>query len=1131
MSLTEEAKMMLRQLPHLNTNPELGGFPFYKWMRKYYQSAAGINLLTSANQVGKMLPLDELVPTIDGFRKVSEIKVGDVLYGSDGKPTKVIAIPYEGTRPCYKIIFDDKSEVVAGREHKWICQTERNRFRKTIQGGNSRPSYVNKHFGKWQVLETHEIISLAGYGSGKVRAGKKVVIPVCKGVEYPEKDLLIDPYVMGAMIGDGDCASMTFGCGDPEMTKRVVTGKISWVKSKKNYSYGKVHFNDGFSHYSCRGKALAKRIHPDFLAGSKDQRLELLKGLMDTDGSVYRKGTLEYATISPGLKDDFIELINSLGGIINKVSIKKAWYYSDKRERVYCNDAYSIRFKIQVNPFWIKRKADKFRGEIRYRHQRIIESIEYVGELKGRCFTVDNSDHSFLCTKNYIVTHNSSINIRKMINWATNPGIWSKLWPNNHHNVAQFWYLYPTLDVATIEFVKKWEVEWMPRGEMKDHPQYGWKAEFERKKIKAIHFNTGVSCYFKSYAQNSTDLQSGSCFTAGHEIMCQNGIKKIEDVSVGDFVLTRNGFKEVEETFELPNREVIKRGKFEATPNHRFFTLNRGWVAFGALTSDDVVVRTAIWKILKSLYCLKASFTGENQKAKTSGNETILGRLKERVCTLLSGKITQGKSTLEKVGTFIISTLIHLITNLITLSSLPLEHTTLFTKKKNGKRRATLITIANAVERALGLGALKNLSLDIAPKYAEKNPTLKVLCAKIVAKLLLLEKMRLPDFAVRSVQTVFDIRVKDNHEYFCNGNLVHNCHAIFADEELPIHLFDELKFRTSATDGQFHMVFTATLGQYEWECAMEKIGEPEELFKRDSCKIQVSLYDCLEYEDGSKTPWTRERIQKRIDSCSSEAEVQKRIFGRFVQTGAFKYNQFLSEDNLLDKWVFNPKYHIYSATDPGSGGKKGHPTGISFLAVSPDYTEGVIFMGWRGDGVTTTQADALAQYIRVRGKLNVSSQYYDYHARDFYTIAERKGEVFEMAEKSHEIGEPILKSLLKFNALKIVTGELLEMEPYQCEFEQGELLKLLSEFRTLKDETDKRSAKDDLIDTVRYNCAKVPWDWEKIMGEKKKVVQKHIPKTDAERIKERRGSDDTLKDMNDDYEQEIGFWNDCYDHE
>jgi hypothetical protein len=461
----------------------------------------------------------------------------------------------------------------------------------------------------------------------------------------------------------------------------------------------------------------------------------------------------------------------------------------------------------------------------------------------------------------------SSINIRKMINWQTNPDIWHLLWPNSHHNVAQFWYLYPTLDVATIEFKKKWEPEWMPRGEMRTHPQYGWEAEYERKRIKAIHWNTGVTTYFKSYAQNATDLQSGSC------------------------------------------------------------------------------------------------------------------------------------------------------------------------------------------------------------------------------------------------------------------------HAIFCDEELPIHIYDELKFRTSATDGHFHMVFTATLGQYEWECAMEKQGQPEELFKNDSCKIQVSLYDCLEYEDGGPTPWTKERIQKRIDSCSSEAEVKKRIMGRFVQTGEFKYANLITDENLLSRWAYDPKMTIYSAVDPGSGGIKGHPTGMTFLAVNSDCTEGVLFMGWRGDGVATTQADALEQYIKLRGKLNVTTQFYDYHAKDFFVIASRKDEHFTMAEKSHDIGEPILKSLLKYNALKIVIGDVIGLDEMECEFEQGELLKLLHEMRSLKDGEDKRKSKDDLLDTARYNCAKVPWDWEKIASKsqnKEKKVERIIKQNTADIVAERRGQFDR-KEAQDEFEQEIGFWNDQYE--
>lgn len=462
----------------------------------------------------------------------------------------------------------------------------------------------------------------------------------------------------------------------------------------------------------------------------------------------------------------------------------------------------------------------------------------------------------------------SSINIRKMINWATNPDIWHKLWPLNHKNVSQFWYLYPTLGVATIEFNKKWIKEWMPRGIMKDDPQYGWEAEYYRKEIKAIHWNSGVTTYFKSYAQNATDLQSGTV------------------------------------------------------------------------------------------------------------------------------------------------------------------------------------------------------------------------------------------------------------------------HAIFCDEELPISIYDELSFRTSATDGHFHMVFTATLGQYEWECAMEKVGTPEELFKNDSCKIQVSLFDCMEYEDGSASPWTEDRIQKRIEKCSSESEVQKRVYGKFIQDGGLEYSDFLTEENMLENWSFNPNGYVYGSVDPGSGGEKGHPTGMTFLWVNKEYTEGVLFLGWRGDKITTTQADALDYYIRLRGEMPVTVQSYDYHAKDFFNFAQAKGESFQKAEKSHEIGNPILKSLLKFNALKIVVGTVYGLEQYDCEYNEGELLKLVAEFRRLKKDEDKRKAKDDLIDTARYNCAIVPWNWDKIMKDsdvKKKKVKQFKEKTDADRIRERREQFTDKKSVEDEYYSEIAFWNEMGD--
>ena len=128
-----------------------------------------------------------------------------------------------------------------------------------------------------------------------------------------------------------------------------------------------------------------------------------------------------------------------------------------------------------------------------------------------------------ICRMNLLVAANqigkSTIQIRKCIHWATDTSIWAKLWPLNP-TPRQFWYLYPTSDIATTEFQNKWVPEIMPkRGnfiserfkERCDDPVYGWKAVYEKKKIYAIAWNSGVMTYFKTYSQNVHSLQAGSC--------------------------------------------------------------------------------------------------------------------------------------------------------------------------------------------------------------------------------------------------------------------------------------------------------------------------------------------------------------------------------------------------------------------------------------------------------------------------------------------------------------------------------------------------------------------------------------------------------------------------------------------
>jgi len=271
---------------------------------------------------------------------------------------------------------------------------------------------------------------------------------------------------------------MTFGCGDREILDRMnINGSTEIIKYKDNeYRSFALKPDDAkaMREVCGSGGSADKYIDDRYLHGSVEQRIELLKGLMDTDGSIYGKGTLEFCTVSEKLRDGFIELVNSLGGIVNSCTTKKPFYYNSNREKVICKDAYSIRFKIKVNPFYVKRKADKFRPDTRYRHERLIESVEYVGDMEGVCFTVDNSDSTFIASKSYIVTHNSSIQIRKCIDIATNPELWHSMWPEaaaaNSHFKPVIWYLYPNQDNVKEEFEEKWIKEFMPRGEYTDHP-------------------------------------------------------------------------------------------------------------------------------------------------------------------------------------------------------------------------------------------------------------------------------------------------------------------------------------------------------------------------------------------------------------------------------------------------------------------------------------------------------------------------------------------------------------------------------------------------------------------------------------------------------------------------------------
>jgi len=299
--------------------------------------------------------------------------------------------------------------------------------------------------------------------------------------------------------------------------------------------------------------------------------------------------------------------------------------------------------------------------------------------------------------------------------------------------------------------------------------------------------------------------------------------------------------------------------------------------------------------------------------------------------------------------------------------------------------------------------------------------------------------------------------------------------AIFADEEMPKHLFDEVNVRLIGISnrGYFHMVFTATRGQEFWRMTIEpKDGEKENF--PDAFKRQISMYDCLNYANGMPSKWTVEYIQEIERSCSDPIEVQRRVYGKFVRVDGLLVNGFRRDKNTTTDCKIPDDWKWYSGTDAGTGGGRGHPAAFVFVAVSPDYKHGKVVEVWRGDDVVTSSADMLAKYQTMRNGRRCIQETYDFGGigKDYGILAERAGEGFVRAKKDRTLGFGILNDLFRLGILDICLID-------------SESEKLCTELSSASSGADKTHAKDDLIDALRYAIVDIPW----VMVERPKKQQ------------------------------------------
>ncbi len=361
-------------------------------------------LLAFDTGLGKALAADTAIMTPTGARAISELKVGDRVIGSNGCPTTVIGVYPQGVRPAYRVTFTDGVSVVCDENHLWSVQT-------SLQRSRGQP---------YRTLTLREIMK-EGLRERSTLPRWRHFIPVVAPVHFESKALTLDPYVLGALLGDGGLTTggVMFSTADQELLEEITRRLPQGVRPvhRGAYDYGLV-FDDRTISRDRRGRIRAKHpltcalrdlglmglkserkfIPEAFKFAAVDDRVELLQGLLDTDGSVRSKdNNIEFCTASPRLAEDVAFLIRSLGGtarIRTKPTSKQLAYRM------------SVILPNSIQPFKLSRKANVHRPRSTYPPVRAISRVEPTNPQEMVCIAVDAQDQLFVAN-GFIVTHNT----------------------------------------------------------------------------------------------------------------------------------------------------------------------------------------------------------------------------------------------------------------------------------------------------------------------------------------------------------------------------------------------------------------------------------------------------------------------------------------------------------------------------------------------------------------------------------------------------------------------------------------------------------------------------------------------------------------------------------------------------
>jgi hypothetical protein len=345
---------------------------------------------------GKSQPLDAAIMTPSGWSTIGEMQVGSMVCTPCGEVVKINGIYPQGVTDVYKISFSDGRSTECTLDHLWKV-------------------YSSSFPVRWKTLPTHELLSILEAGL------TDIYIPLIHVYGLDGVSLPLDPYMLGMYLGTGRTRDgrLTFSTADADLIKSIEDKLPSTLTTEQDIESGyKIVINTRNPQESniyieildelilTNVKTHLKFIPEIYFNGSVSQRLDLVQGMMDTNGYVSSNNTCHYKAHSKKLAKDFQRLIWSLGGVAS-ITYRKYVAGNTSNNRVY---QVNVWYKSPHMLFKLERKIAKIlsQGQGLDFLKLKVKSIEFIGQKETQCIALNNSENLYI-TDDYIVTHNTMV--------------------------------------------------------------------------------------------------------------------------------------------------------------------------------------------------------------------------------------------------------------------------------------------------------------------------------------------------------------------------------------------------------------------------------------------------------------------------------------------------------------------------------------------------------------------------------------------------------------------------------------------------------------------------------------------------------------------------------------------------